>query len=215
MSKLQRESPSISLVSNLKCREKLQFLLQFGGNIHKSDEKYDCPRVFKINFGKFGPQLNMSDWEFSVMNILESIIPTCKLIELYICPTQHGLTLNKIESLSKIYNFIGQCPSLKKVLMPYTNDSGLLETLLSLVKEKGRNWNCLQLMFAKNVGNDDQLQTHPALFDIFGYICKNMINLRVLKIDLPNEGLQDYKRGYYEHLRARTMPLLVKYGIII
>ncbi|TNV84557.1 hypothetical protein FGO68_gene7749 [Halteria grandinella] len=211
LSKLRLSSISMQIVSNFICSEKLHISLFNGRQIHKYEEKIQSPSILKIIFYHEGGYVDRLDWEYTVVNILDSIIPSSNLIELDISLVRFMFKVYDLNNLVQIYKFIEQCPSLKKLHLPFTNDSTLLQSFTTLIKNIGSNLQYLQLKYAKHVINNNQTQVHPVLFELFGYISTNMSNLRYLKLELPDEGFKLYEEGYIEHFRSRTLPLHVKF----
>ncbi|TNV85701.1 hypothetical protein FGO68_gene6213 [Halteria grandinella] len=54
----------------------------------------------------------------------------------------------------------------------------------------------------------------PTLLELFAFICKNMLELRKLYFNMPNEGSSQFIVKYQQQLLMRTLPLQVRIGLI-
>ncbi|TNV83526.1 hypothetical protein FGO68_gene37 [Halteria grandinella] len=207
---IKYETISMPLISQYFCKEKLVFEIESNAKILKSSVKSDCPRKMIIQF--FDPKSALN-WETITGEILDSLSPSEIINELQIFSVYgygQQQTLQNIQTLYIIYKFIQDCPSIEKLIIPYTNDSLILRQLIQLIKSKRTNLKYLHIQYIKSSNDPAIAQILPELYQIFADCCMLMHQLRHVIITMPNGYFQGFGQFCSEKLKVRTIPLSVK-----
>ncbi|TNV80930.1 hypothetical protein FGO68_gene9361 [Halteria grandinella] len=196
---------SMQLLSNYQCIERLKFSIDKNIQVKQSEIQNQCPQqlVIKIIYSYIA-------WEKMTIDILKCFHQKENLQEFIIQLPLDGFYINNISNLLTIYKFIKNCPLLKKLIIPYSNDPQILVKLTKLVQNSLSIIKYLQLRYSPSLtygGND---QTQNILFNLFANICKNKHELRQLLIELPSRRISEYRQQYKNLLEQRTLPLDIK-----